>query len=352
MPFLASVSARQGGFVLANAAKLPAPTFSASSGTSGGYTFTISNYDATVTYSFSVNNGGSATQTSGNVTVTGLGNNITATCIVTVNKNGWLTNSASTTGTSFSQLAAPTFGVSSGTAGGYTFTISNYSASNTYSFSVTNGGSATQVSGTVTVTGLGNAITATCTVTSSRSGFTSNSASTTGTSFTQLDTPTLATATSEVNGFTVVINNYDAAATYSISTTNGSVSRSGSTITCSGIGNSGSALISVSATKTGFAPSATATRGGSAVPGCTYTGYSYTNISGGNCSTCGIICCGTGVPAYNFTFFQYTPYPCNLSGTKISDDPGYAGSWYCLTTGTGAGLTCGPGTICGGINGC
>ena len=352
MPFLASVSARQSGFVLANAAKLFAPTYGASTGTSGGYTFSISNYSALNTYSFSVDNGGNATQTSGNVTVTGLGNNVTATCTVTVSRAGFLGSASSTTGTSFSQLAAPSFGGSTGATGGYSFAILNYSALNTYTFSVTNSGSATQSAGTVTVTGIGDAITATCTVTSSRSGFVANSASTTGTSFTRLATPTLATATAEVNGFTVVINNYDGTLFYSISTTNGSVTRSGSTITCSGIGNSGSATISVSSTKAGFAPSATATRAGSAVPGCTYTGYSYTVLAGGNCGTCGIICCGSGVPAYDFLFFQYTPYPCNLSGTKISGDPGYPGGWYCLTTGTGSGLSCGPGSPCGGSNGC
>jgi len=352
MPFLASVSARQSGWVLANAAKLAVPTFGSSTGTSGGYTFVISNYDALNTYSFSVDNGGSATQTSGTVTVTGLGNNVTATCTVTVTRNGFLLNAASTSGTSFSQLPAPSFGGSTGTTGGYSFNILNYSALNTYTFSVTNSGTAIQSSGLVTVTGIGDAVTATCTVTSSRTGFVANSANTTGTSFTRLATPTLATATAEVNGFTVVINNYDSSATYSLSTTNGSVTRSGSTITNSGVGNNGSATITVTASKAGFATSASATRSGTAVPGCTYTGYSYTQVAGGNCGTCGIICCGSGVPAYDFTFYQYTPYPCNFNGTKISSDVGYAGAWYCLTTGTGSGLSCGPGTICGGSNGC
>lgn len=352
MPFLASVSARQSGFVLANAAKLFAPTFGASTGTSGGYTFSISNYSALNTYSFSVDNGGSASQTSGNVTVTGLGNNITATCTVTVTRNGFLGSSASTTGTSFSQLPAPLFGGSTGTTGGYSFAILNYSALNTYTFSVTNSGSATQSGGTVTVTGLASATTATCTVTSSRSGFVANSADTTGTSFTQLATPTLATATSEVSSFTVVINNYDSGATYSISTTAGSASRSGNTITVGGLVDSGSATITVSASKTGFATSASATRTGTAIPICTFTGTTYQQLAGGNCSTCGIICCGSGVPAYYFTFYVYTPYPCRIGGSKITGDPATAGSWFCLTTGTGSGLSCGPGTPCGGSNGC
>ena len=103
MPFISSISARQSGLLFANAAKLIAPLFGSSTGTSGGFTFSISNYDASLTYSFSATNSGSATQSSGLVTVTGLGSAITSTVTVTVNKNGWLTNSSSTTGTSLTE---------------------------------------------------------------------------------------------------------------------------------------------------------------------------------------------------------------------------------------------------------
>jgi len=41
MPFIASVSARQSGLLFANAAKLLAPLFGASSGAANGYTFSI-----------------------------------------------------------------------------------------------------------------------------------------------------------------------------------------------------------------------------------------------------------------------------------------------------------------------
>ena len=52
MPFISSVSARQSGLLFANAAKLIAPLFGSRTGTSGGFTFSISNYDANATYSF------------------------------------------------------------------------------------------------------------------------------------------------------------------------------------------------------------------------------------------------------------------------------------------------------------
>lgn len=103
MPFISSISARQSGLLFANAAKLIAPLFGSSTGTSGGFTFSISNYDASLTYSLSATNSGSATRSAGLVTVTGLGSAITSTVTVTVNKNGWLTNSSSTTGTSLTE---------------------------------------------------------------------------------------------------------------------------------------------------------------------------------------------------------------------------------------------------------
>jgi len=260
MPFInriGSGSVRKFGFLAAS--KLLEPTFGASSGTNGGYTFVINNYDPDITYSFSVTNGGSASQISGTVTVTGLGNNVTAICTVTVNRNGWLENFASTSGTSFTLLAAPTFGASSGTSGGYTFAISNYSALNTYTFSVINGGSATHASGTVTVTGIGDAVTATCQVTSSRSGFVSNSASTTGTSFTKLATPTFTGYSAGADPgrykFRVSIGNYDAANTYTVSVSAGSFTRSGADITVTGLSDNQSSTVYVTASRTGYTTS-------------------------------------------------------------------------------------------------
>lgn len=276
MPFLASVAARQAGIALANASQLPQPTLGASTSASAGYTFSITNYDSSLTYSFSVTDGGSASQVSGAVTVTGLGNGVTATCTVTVSKAGFLSDSASTTGTSFSQLDAPTFGASTGASGGYTFAISNYNASNTYSFSVTNGGSASQASGTVTVTGLANATTATCTVTANRAGFVQNSANTTGTSFSQLDAPHLSSSTSAAGGYTFIILNYSTNNTYSFSVgSGGSATQSSGTVTVTGLGSNVTASCAVTASRAGFVQNSTTTSGTSytqlATP--TFTNY-------------------------------------------------------------------------------
>jgi len=320
MPFISSVAARQSGLLFANAAKLIAPLFGASSGAANGYTFSISNYDPTATYSFSVSNGGSASQTGGLVTVTGLGNAITATCTVTINKNGWLTNSSNTTGVSFSQLDAPTFGASSGASSGYTFAISNYNALNTYTFSVTNSGSATQSSGNVTVTNLADATAATCTVTVSRSGFVQNSANTTGTSFTRLATPTYsnyqAGGTPGRFKFNISIGNYDAANTYSVSVSAGSFTRSGSLITVTGLSDSQGSTVYITASRAGFRESAQSagTYNAPAAPdpaGTYYYGPVYYPSVGGVPNGCGY----NGVADGNYGIgLNFVSGPCGYPG--------------------------------------
>lgn len=151
----------------------------------------------------------------------------------------------------------------------------------------------------------------------------------------KLVTPTLSSATAAYGGFSFTITNYDASYTYTLSTTSGSVSRSGSTVTQSGLANGASATVSVYASKSGFIDSDTATRAGTAIATCSNTGYSYSTINGGNLSTCGIIPCGAGQnPAYDTLWVQVTPDPC-ISGTSTISG-GYItsnGSWYCLTTG-------------------
>ena len=82
---------------------LTTPTLSTSSGAYGGFTFTISNYDATVVYVLSTNVG-SITRAAGtgNITVTGLSNGASATASVTATKTGYLNSSTATrTGTSY-----------------------------------------------------------------------------------------------------------------------------------------------------------------------------------------------------------------------------------------------------------
>ena len=151
----------------------------------------------------------------------------------------------------------------------------------------------------------------------------------------QLPTPALSAASSGAQSFSFTITNYNAANTYALSTTAGSVSRSTATVTVTGLSNAGSATVSIYATRVGFDNSATATRTGTSLTACSNTGYSYTTINGGNLGTCGIIPCGAGQnPAYDTLWVQVTPDPCVSGSTVIAG--GYTnsnGGWYCLTTG-------------------
>lgn len=151
----------------------------------------------------------------------------------------------------------------------------------------------------------------------------------------QLPTPILSAATATYGGFTFTITNYNASNGYTITTTAGSVSRSGATVTQSGLSNGASATVTIFSTRAGFTDSFPTTRAGTAISTCVGTGYSYTTINGGNLGTCGIIACGAGQnPAYDTLWVQVTPSPC-MSGTTVITG-GYIsnnGSWYCLNTG-------------------
>jgi hypothetical protein len=237
---------------------IPIPTFGSVTPTAGGWAVLITNYDSAAIYTLSTT-AGSVSQTSGTITQSGLGNNVSSTVTLIVSKSGYTSYTTTLSGTSQTQLTAPTFGASTSASGGYTFTISNYSALNTYTFSVTNSGSATQTSGTVTVIGIGDAVTATCTVTVTRSGFVQNSANTTGTSFTKLATPTFSGyqtgATPGRFKFNISIGNYDSANTYTVSVSAGSFSRSGSLITVSGLSDNQSSTVYVTASRSGYTTS-------------------------------------------------------------------------------------------------
>lgn len=94
-----------------------------------------------------------------------------------------------------------------------------------------------------------------------------------------LATPTLSSSTSSTSSFSFTINNYDASNTYVLSTTAGSISRSGSSVTVSGLTPGQSATATVRATRSGYGNSDSASRSGSALPEYTVT-WNSTNFVG------------------------------------------------------------------------
>ena len=156
---------------------------------------------------------------------------------------------------------APTFSATTPTTGGWTATVSNYSALWTYT-ATTTAGSVTVVAGAITQSGLADGASATATITATRSGYTTTSGDVTGTSTPKLPTPTFSGYYSAAGGWGVNIANYDAANTYTVSTTAGSVSRTGAAITQTGLGYSVSTSVSVYAARASWITSSTASQGG------------------------------------------------------------------------------------------
>lgn len=76
----------------------PTPTFSVATSTNDGFTFSITNYSNSYTYSVSATNGAAATQTAGNVAVTGLSASGASTVTVSVARSGFRTSSATASG--------------------------------------------------------------------------------------------------------------------------------------------------------------------------------------------------------------------------------------------------------------
>ena len=79
-----------------------------------------------------------------------------------------------------------------------------------------------------------------------------------------LPTPTFGGVTRAVGGFSVSIANFDSNNIYTITASSGSVSRSGATITVSGLSNGASSTVSATASRAGFTNSATGQVAGTA----------------------------------------------------------------------------------------
>lgn len=153
-----------------------------------------------------------------------------------------------------------------------------------------------------------------------------------------LATPTLSSATSQSGGFFFTINNYDASNTYVLSTTSGSISRSESLVTVSGLSQGSSATATVGATRSGHGNSNSATRTGSALPAYSITwnpnGGTFSNGSSSNEVDTGIsgtVTSPSSTPTRSgFTFSYWT--------NTISGDFLYqvnsGGTWTIGTSGT------------------
>jgi hypothetical protein len=234
------------------------PTFGSPTATADGFTVQISNYSASYTWAGTATASGSvAINGTGLVTVTGVAPGTASTATITTTRTGYTSGSATATGTSITGSAlTPTFGSPTATADGFTVQISNYSASYTWAGSATASASvAISGTGLVTVTGVAPGTQSVATITTTRTGYTSGSATVTGTSITgSALSPTFGSATATNSGFTVQISNYSASYTWAgTATASGSVSINGTgLVTVTGVGPGKVSVATITTTRTGY----------------------------------------------------------------------------------------------------
>jgi uncharacterized repeat protein (TIGR02543 family) len=146
-----------------------------------------------------------------------------------------------------------------------------------------------------------------------------------------LATPTLSTATSTSGGFTFSITNFSALNGYTLSTSAGTVSRSSGTVTVSGLTANQSATVTVTATRSGYGNSASASRLGTALEAFTVTwnpnGGAFTGGSTSNevdSGTVGTVTSPSSTPTRSgYTFLYWRD---SISGDFLNQ-VGAGGSW-------------------------
>ena len=210
------------------------PQFETPSSTANGFTVQVSNYDGSYSWLVSTTVGSATISGTGLITVTGLAPVEGATVTVSTSKINHTSQQAEVSG---SALSIPTATISG--------------------------------TGLITVTGLAPGESATVTAVTTRTGYNAGTADTSGVALTgSALTPTFATPTTTADGFTVQVSNYDANFTWSVNTTAGSATISGTgLITVTGLAPGESATVSAVTTRTGYnASTASASASSVAVP--------------------------------------------------------------------------------------
>ncbi|MDX6245365.1 MAG: hypothetical protein QOE76_3088, partial [Frankiales bacterium] len=228
-----------------------------------GYSYDLTNFSLADSYALTVS-GGSATQTGSTVTVTGLGPGTSATLTVTASRAGYTDASAAAADRALNAGAAPIFTVPTSTATGFSVGILNYSPSLVYSFAATNGAVVTDLGGTLVVSGLLPGGSSDILVTATDPGLsTAPAASTvTGSALLAGVPPLLSVPVPGLHGFTFQITDYSAGTDYTVTVGNGAtVVVNGGTVTVSGLADSASAVVTVTARAPGSTDSVSTVEG-------------------------------------------------------------------------------------------
>jgi titin len=240
-----------------------APLLSTPVQTDDGFVVSILNPDALGSYDYTVDFG-SVSLVDGTLTVTGLSPDQSATLSVTALHAGFTNASTSTVSNALGLGADLTRSAIIRTADGFSFSLVNFDPAFSYTVS-TNLGSVTMVGGVITVTGLRPGQVAEVSILATQAGDRDSQASVSASPKIARGTaPVLTTPVSESAGFSTRIANYSATATYTVSVSPGSVSRSGAAVTITGLTPGQAATVSVSVAVTGY-HTASATASGTAL---------------------------------------------------------------------------------------
>ncbi|MFA7266477.1 MAG: hypothetical protein WC054_09215, partial [Candidatus Nanopelagicales bacterium] len=256
------------------------PTFGTPTRTPDGYTVSVSNFDADDAFTWAV---GSSTdgqaelnQTSGLLTVTGLGAAAPATVTVTTTRDGYVPGSGTVTGNALNAARTPTFDTPTRTADGYTVQLANFDNDFEWNGSATNTSEPVLISdsGLVTVSGLAPDTLSVATITTTRDGYVGGTATVQDTALKAALVPTYSTPIRTVDGFQVTVTNYDSDFTWAADATNTSYNvevDDAGLIEVTGVSPGITSVVTVTTTQIGFTTgtsevSAAAIEGGALIP--------------------------------------------------------------------------------------
>ncbi|MBR21541.1 MAG: hypothetical protein CMF57_03720, partial [Leifsonia sp.] len=216
----------------------------------GGFTVQLENLDALAVYAFSLPGEATATLEGTTVTVAGLAPGESAELTVTAQRAGRADAPATVTGEALPAAPSPQLGDVTRTSDGFTVPLVDAVDGVDYSVSSTEGVAALS-DGVIVVTGLDPEQEATLTVTASLAAHVNASTSVTSAALGTGIAPALSLGDRTPDGFSATIDNPQDGVGYLVSTTAGSIVRSGTTITVTGLAPAQSATVTVVAVATG-----------------------------------------------------------------------------------------------------
>ena len=244
------------------------PTLSSATGSTNGFSFSITNYDSAYTYSVSTSAGtavkGLASGSTLPITISNLVAGQSANVTITVSRTGFTTTTGTISGSAVTGTALnPTFATPVSNSSGFTVAITNFDSKFTYKATSTLGNVTVSTGGLLTVTGITPGSSATITVSTSRTGFTSGSATITGSASQGIGrSPTFSSINSTQDGFTVQISNYDPSFQWTATTSTGNVVISSTgLLTLTNLVAGSTATVTITTSKSGFAQGSSIIRG-------------------------------------------------------------------------------------------